>query len=497
MKTGTRAIAIFFIGMFSAAANLPVAFTLQVLPDTSLHAIGSMVRQGDLWIDAPQFFDRIGCVWQWDESVQQLSCAKDTVRYVFSPDVQQYSGPAGLSLMSEAPVYIGHSLYLPFQTLLEIVPSLSQGPVRWDTVRQILSVSRSTNTITSVIAEARGNGIVVTIGLNDPVRFECVYDHPGVIIDFSGATVDTARIVKIKKTGCLDSLSVVQTGESARLRLALSQEIVEPKIDYIEDQGIILVTLLPRQVESDTGKASRQESGAVLSTIVLDPGHGGKDPGAIGLGGTREKDVVLKIALHLYELFKQCKDIKVYLTRDRDIFVPLSDRTEMANRYKADLFVSIHANATSGSRKKKETTAGYKVYFLSQAKNEEDKLAAMLENAVIELEEKPQHYSALQNVLIELAGNEYQRESQELSILIDQRFEKVFKNTISRQATGIGQANFWVLNGAYMPSILIETGFISNRFEEKLLRSTPVQKRMAAAIYEALIDFIKQYGTGL
>ncbi|MBN1127659.1 MAG: N-acetylmuramoyl-L-alanine amidase [Chitinispirillaceae bacterium] len=229
-----------------------------------------------------------------------------------------------------------------------------------------------------------------------------------------------------------------------------------------------------------------------ISTIVIDPGHGGKDPGAIGPGGTREKEVVLAIALAVRDRLKRHKDIRVFLTREKDVFIPLGERTRMANERKADLFVSIHANATSGSRKKKETTKGYKVYFLSQAKNEEDKLAAMRENAVIQLEEKPQNYGALQNVLIDLAGNEYLRESQELCIFLDRQFETSLVKKVSRKDRGIGQANFWVLNGAYMPSILIETCFISNRSEERLLASRKFQEEMANAIYEALLSFKKK-----
>jgi N-acetylmuramoyl-L-alanine amidase len=257
------------------------------------------------------------------------------------------------------------------------------------------------------------------------------------------------------------------------------------------------MTLQPRTIKPVSMQSRQEAASAAIKTIMIDPGHGGKDPGAVGQGGAREKDITLAIALELRDLFKQHKEIKVFLTRDKNIFVPLADRTKMANERNADLFVSIHANATSGSNKKKETTRGYKVYFLSQAKNEDDKLAAMRENAVIELEERPQNYNALQNVLIDLAGNEYLRESQDLSILLDQQFEAELGKKISRQARGIGQANFWVLNGAYMPSILIETGFISNRSEEKMLQSKQFQKNMAAAVFETLLRFKKNYETGL
>ena len=175
------------------------------------------------------------------------------------------------------------------------------------------------------------------------------------------------------------------------------------------------------------------------------------------------------------------------MTRDDDTFVPLQDRTRFANEKKADIFLSIHANSIDGANKKKEIK-GYKVYFLSQAKNEEDKMAAMRENAVIQLEDQSHRYDNLQNILIEMAGNEFLRESQDLSIIIDEAFHESLKK-IEKLQLGIGQANFWVLNGAYMPSVLVEIGFISNPREEKVIMQDSFQKATAGALFDAIIRF--------
>jgi N-acetylmuramoyl-L-alanine amidase len=180
------------------------------------------------------------------------------------------------------------------------------------------------------------------------------------------------------------------------------------------------------------------------------------------------------------------------MTRDRDIFIPLQDRTKFANAKKADLFVSIHANSIEGNEKKRDNTRGFKVYFLSQAKNEDDKLVAMRENAVIKLEDKPGRYDNLQDILIDMAGNEYLRESQDFSIMITESFHGCVKQ-ISKLQLGVGQANFWVLNGAYMPSVLVEVGFISNRKEAEFLGEQKVKKSIAEGIYEAIMSFKKKY----
>jgi N-acetylmuramoyl-L-alanine amidase len=183
------------------------------------------------------------------------------------------------------------------------------------------------------------------------------------------------------------------------------------------------------------------------------------------------------------------------MTRDSDRFIPLVDRTRFANEKKADIFVSIHANSIEGNKKKKDGTRGYKVYFLSQAKNEEDKLVAMRENAVIELEDKTHKYDNLQGILIDMAGNEFLRESQDFSIMVTQTFSSGLK-AIPRLSLGIGQANFWVLNGTYMPSVLVEVGFISNSQEEKDLADPSVQKSIASGIFEAVMSFKKKYEAG-
>jgi N-acetylmuramoyl-L-alanine amidase len=246
---------------------------------------------------------------------------------------------------------------------------------------------------------------------------------------------------------------------------------------------------------TDTTQRVKQPQQEIVKTVVVDPGHGGMDPGAIGPDGIEEKNVVLGIALAVRDLIKKKTKLNVYLTRETDTFIPLVDRTRFANDKKADIFVSIHANSIQGDKKKKDGTRGYKVYFLSQAKNEEDKLVAMRENAVIELEDKSNKYDNLQDILIDMAGNEFLRESQDLSIMITETFGSS-GSKIPRLQLGVGQANFWVLNGTYMPSVLIEVGFISSSLEEHELADAVTQKSIASGIFDAILKFKKKYEEG-
>ncbi|MCL1947712.1 MAG: N-acetylmuramoyl-L-alanine amidase [Chitinivibrionia bacterium] len=225
----------------------------------------------------------------------------------------------------------------------------------------------------------------------------------------------------------------------------------------------------------------------VFGVVVIDPGHGGKDPGAIGPNGTNEKDVVLPISLEIKNYLSRFSGVKIYLTREDDTFLPLSERTAFANSKNADLFVSVHANASETS----VNVGGYKMYFLSEAKNESDEWTARLENSVLNLEGESQ-MSGLESILFSLANSEFIKESQDFSIMLEKSFGKNIKD-IQRLHTGVGQANFYVLNGASMPAVLVETAFISNPKEEKLLANEKFQKKTGDSIGAAIVEFLKKY----
>jgi len=239
--------------------------------------------------------------------------------------------------------------------------------------------------------------------------------------------------------------------------------------------------------------ASNTDSAAVLAEnitgiVVIDPGHGGRDPGAIGPTGVMEKDIVLAISHELRTYLARYPGIVVYMTRDDDVFVPLRSRTEFANKKNADIFVSIHTNASENAN-----VGGYKMYFLSEANNEMDEMTARIENSVLELEGiDMSQLSDLEALLLSLANSEFIRESQDLSIMLERSFARNLTE-FRRLHTGVGQANFLVLAGAAMPAVLVEAGFISNLREEKLLSNGDFQRRAGESIGQALLEFLRKY----
>ncbi|MBI3753190.1 MAG: N-acetylmuramoyl-L-alanine amidase [Deltaproteobacteria bacterium] len=223
---------------------------------------------------------------------------------------------------------------------------------------------------------------------------------------------------------------------------------------------------------------------SALKIIVIDPGHGGEDTGAIGPSGVKEKDINLEIAKKLEKLILQKMDVKVILTRTDDTFIPLEQRSAIANKSKADLFISIHANAAY-----RKGASGVETYFLSfDATDEDAKRAADFENAIVSISNKKQdnkNADDLKSILMDMAQTEFLNESSQLAEIIQENLCQ----TMRRKNRGIKQAPFIVLAGAAMPAVLVEVGFISNAKEEKRLALPQTQEIIAAAIFKGIIKF--------
>ncbi len=225
-----------------------------------------------------------------------------------------------------------------------------------------------------------------------------------------------------------------------------------------------------------------------LWVIVIDPGHGGRDPGALG-SFSQEKNINLAIAKKTGEyLTENLKNVKVVYTREDDSTVDILDRPQIANKNKADLFISIHANWA-----KNKNVSGPETYIMGLAKDEDNLAVAMKENEVILLEEdystkyqgfdpkSPESY-----IIFTLTQNVFQKQSADLAMKVQTQF----KERANRNDRGVRQAGFWVLFNTSMPSVLIETGFITNAAEEKYLNSKQGQDYLASAIYRACRDYI-------
>ncbi len=228
-----------------------------------------------------------------------------------------------------------------------------------------------------------------------------------------------------------------------------------------------------------------------FDTVVLDPGHGGRDPGAVGASGTFEKDRTLEIALLARDLISvRMPGVRVVMTREDDRYVSLAERTRIANREKADLFISIHCNAST-----RREAGGFETFFLSLARTDDARAVAAMENMASELDEPDDPGAStdpLSFLLADIAQNLYLDQSSSLAALIQASMASRWPSGSDR---GVKQAGFYVLRGAWMPSILVEVAFISNPSEERLLESLDFRFRAASAIVAGIEAFMSNGGS--
>lgn len=225
-----------------------------------------------------------------------------------------------------------------------------------------------------------------------------------------------------------------------------------------------------------------------LRTVVIDPGHGGKDPGCM-TSRNRESRIVLKIALQLARKIKtEYPNVRVILTRASDHFVDLSERAAIANRNRADLFISIHVNA----HPKSKTLNGTETYTLGLHRTDDNLDVARRENSVILKEENyEQKYKGFNpnSPLAHIMLANYQHAFMASSINFAQKVERNFKHEAERRSHGVKQAGFVVLWRTTMPSVLVETGFITNPTEERYLASADGQEEIAESIAKAFTQY--------
>ena len=223
-----------------------------------------------------------------------------------------------------------------------------------------------------------------------------------------------------------------------------------------------------------------------INTIVLDAGHGGKDPGAIGYYNIHEKNIVLDITNELGKYIeKNHPNINVIYTRTDDTFLGLRDRTNIANESKGQIFISVHANASTA-----KSARGFEIFLLGPNSVDEAREVTLRENASIAFEDNQEQYKLENHIIASLSQTTFLKESEKLALFIENNVKKELPKTRMR---GIKQAGFHVLVGASMPNLLVEVGFISNKSEAKLLNKSSYRRQMARGIFNGISNYIEYY----
>lgn len=285
--------------------------------------------------------------------------------------------------------------------------------------------------------------------------------------------------------GFVSQVRLERAGAGALLKVTFEGVSSEPRVSLLADPHRLVLDF-PRP---DAEEPRQQGEGAEpLRVIVLDAGHGGHDSGAVGPTGLMEKDLVLDVTRRVAKLVDGALGVRTLLSRDGDHFVTLRDRTSFANRERADLFVSIHANAHRQS-----SWTGVETYFLSsEATDSEARHVAALENSVVQLEKpvaRGRPNDIVKAILWDLAQSAFQWESSRLAEVVQDSMTR----SLRLPNRGVKQAGFYVLGGAAMPAVLIEIGFVTNPVEERRLRDSRYRDEIARAIVAGIAEYKRQW----
>jgi len=422
---------------------------------------------------------------------------------------------------------VGDTLYAPLLYFIPIFNSISQTELAVDTTREIAPAESDSTAIakpfdiSSIAVESRKNGYLIRIHspvkINDADRF--VREDNWMYVTLPNVRADTAALNSSTLNPVVEQMLAVQSPTSAQISFKLRKKISSSEIVQDETSNDLLVsiqTATPPSKKELAAERKRQKEEAQqaqtqqdnlqsqldtqrkkwkLDVIVLDAGHGGNDPGTLGTIGTREKDITLGIVLKLGKLIEErLPDVKVVYTRKSDRFIELYRRGQIANENQGKLFISIHCNSLE---RKPSPTNGFEIYLLRPGKTEDAIKIAQKENAVVRLEkdfqDRYQDITEENFIILTMAQSAYVRQSEQFASLLNEEMGK----KLSPAGSGVKQAGFYVLVGASMPNVLIETGYLSNRKDEMYLRSPSGQQVVAESILDALQLYKTEYEKSL
>jgi N-acetylmuramoyl-L-alanine amidase len=388
--------------------------------------------------------------------------------------------------MAQKVKYENDLFYLPINSFNSISSLLDIKKLKSNIDFSKLIIAEPSNILSYNISEVNST-VLFTIQTNTEfIRsdiFCVIIDENKFHISLGKGKIDN----QFEENDILDNLLSVaftQTENAALIDLNINRKIND--YSYKIFQNKVEFNILLKQASYQLFSANlAQLDQSTINTIIIDAGHGGKDPGAIGYHNIKEKNIVLDIANELGKyIHSKMPNINIIFTRETDVFLGLKNRTNIANKNKGQLFISIHANSSSA-----KSARGYEIYLLKPSSIGEAIDVAIRENSSILFEDNVDQYESNQ-IIASLSQNTYLKESEKLAIYIQNGIKKELPKTRNR---GIKQAGFHVLIGASMPNLLLEVGFVTNKSEAQLLNKSSYRKEFAKGIYNGIEQYVKNY----
>src|ERR1035437_7584188 len=344
--------------------------------------------------------------------------------------------------------------------------------------------------ITGLTLDEKANGTLIRLKSEKKIpSYTSSFKEGTLYITLKNASADVNQLNKYSGKGVIKEIKARHVRNNVELQINVTKDYTASEVLNIENSNDLMITI-HNKIFTNKNTNDKYKEKWDFDVIVIDAGHGGKDVGAIGINGVREKDINLGVALKLGKLLEtNMKDVKVVYTRSNDTFVELYKRGKIANEKGGKLFISIHCNSTPH---RPTNASGFEVYLLRPGRTQEAIQIAARENGVIQYEDNPKRYEKLTDenfILVSMAHSSYMKYSEKFSDLLD----KQFGNNLDYRSRGIKQAGFYVLVGASMPSVLIETGFLTNRRDAAYLNSDNGQSKIAESILNAIKNYREYY----
>ncbi len=347
--------------------------------------------------------------------------------------------------------------------------------------------------LTSLQFEVKDNGTLLDIGARSEMDFQKFWVPPHYIMRFQDGMLGPALTGEKPGRGLIKKTTGIQEKNMAQVTLEIPGVIdtVESQYDSAGNRYRITVRAPQKKavkVSADAPKAApAAQKMPIKRTIIIDPGHGGHDPGAVHKDA-KEAEITLAVGIELRKILEKA-GFNAILTREDNRYLTLEERPKLASARGGDLFISLHCNAIDGTPMRKKSVQGFVVYILREGESEEDKALARRENQVVAAENGAKtkaEISPVQWILLEHQLNLYSKESEAFAEKIVKAFDG---SQIKKYSTGARQAGFYVLMGAYMPAVLFEMGYMTNDHDRRVMLSKKGQKEIAERLSQAVVDY--------
>jgi N-acetylmuramoyl-L-alanine amidase len=480
-----------------------VSNKLAVVTSAGTKYIPAYERQGIIYFSVIHFAEALSINYYYNADAQKIEMKftnynlKITSKNPYLVLTGKGNQPSEEYQLPTSTYFIDEQIFIPLLYSFDVIKkasgnnlSLESGRIVWKGGAIPETKTKSGFDITGISIDEKINGTLIRVKSKTRIlTYTSSYKQNVLKVIFRNINADTENLKLTGGKGLVKNISARNVGKDTELEFTLGNEYTTNEVLNADGSNDILITI-HNKIFSRNEEREKNKSKWEFDVIVIDAGHGGKDVGAVGLNGVKEKDVNLKVALKLGKLIEQdMKDVKVIYTRKNDTFIELYKRGKIANEEGGKLFISIHCNSTP---KKPSDATGFEVYLLRPGRTSEAISIAERENSVIQYEENPEKYEKLTDenfILVTMAHSAYMKYSEKFSDFLN----KQMGVDMSIPSRGIKQAGFYVLVGASMPSVLIETGFVSNKNDTNYLKSSKGQNEIASAIFKAIKSFREYY----